>query len=98
MKESKSIREYFERLAGIANKARMLATDLPESRFVQKVLVSLLERFEATIASFENTKDLSTLKLADLLSALQAQEQRRLMKLKFAIEGALATKFQASWK
>ncbi|XP_056164508.1 uncharacterized protein LOC115692343 [Syzygium oleosum] len=79
MKESETIKEYSDKLISIAN---------------QKILVSLPERFEATIASLENTKDLSQIKLAELLSALQAQEQRRLMRLEGSTKGALQAKEQ----
>jgi len=37
----------------------------------------------------ENTKDLSKISLAELLNALQAQEQRRAMRQDGAVEGAL---------
>lgn len=45
----------------------VLGTNLSDNRLVHKVLVSLPVRFEATIASLENTRDISTLKLAELL-------------------------------
>lgn len=66
---------------------RILGTKLTNSRIVQKLLVSLPEKFEATIASLENSKDLSKIILAELLSALQAQEQRRKMGQEETIEG-----------
>ncbi|XP_030470413.1 uncharacterized protein LOC115688660 [Syzygium oleosum] len=89
MKESETIKEYYDKLISITNQARVLGIDLSDNRLVQKILVSLPERFEATIASLENTKDLSQIKLAELLSALQAQAQRRLMRLEGSTEGAL---------
>ncbi|GAV79410.1 DUF4219 domain-containing protein/UBN2 domain-containing protein [Cephalotus follicularis] len=94
MKESETIKEYSDKLIRIENQARVLSTDLSEKRLVQKILVSLPERFEATIASLENTKDLSQIKLEKLQSALQAQEQRRLMRLEGSTEGALQAKEQ----
>nr|CAD1838544.1 unnamed protein product [Ananas comosus var. bracteatus] len=94
MKESETIKEYCDKLTSIANQARALGTDLSDNRLMQKILVSLLERFEATIASLENTKNLSQIKLAELLSALQAQEQRRLMRLEGSTERALQAKEQ----
>lgn len=94
MKESETIKEYSDKLISIANQARVLGTDLSDNRLVQKFLVSLPERFEAIIASLENTKDLSQIKLAELLSALQAQEQRRLMRLEGSTEGALLAREQ----
>ena len=54
----------------------------------------MLERFEATITTLENMKDLSKIALAELLSALQAQEHRSVMRQQGAIEGALPVKHQ----
>jgi len=45
---------------------------------VEKVLVSLPERFEAMISSLEDSKDLSQITIMELMNALQTQEQRRL--------------------
>ncbi|KAF2296636.1 hypothetical protein GH714_000761 [Hevea brasiliensis] len=94
MKESETVKVYVERLSGIANKVRILGAELTDNRIVQKILVSLLERYEATIASLENTKDLSKISLAELVSALQAQEQRRMMRQEGTSEGALQAKWQ----
>ncbi|GAV72256.1 DUF4219 domain-containing protein/UBN2 domain-containing protein [Cephalotus follicularis] len=59
MQESETIKEYSDKLINITNQARVLGTDLFDNRLVQKIFVSLPERFEATIAFLENTKDLS---------------------------------------
>ena len=72
-----------------ASKVKILGND---NRIVQKIPVTLGERYEATIASLENTKDLCKLSLAELLSALQAQEQRSMMMHEGSIEGALQAK------
>ncbi|XP_016669911.2 uncharacterized protein [Gossypium hirsutum] len=102
MKESESIKEYSDKLIDIANKVRACGADLSDSRLVQKILVSVPEKYEATIASFENTKDLTQLKVVELISALQAQEQRRLMgqegSIERSIEGALKAKMQQGEK
>jgi len=50
------MQEYANKLLGIANKVRLLSTDFSESRIVQKILVTILVRFEASITSLENTK------------------------------------------
>ncbi|KAM7489733.1 hypothetical protein LguiB_027217 [Lonicera macranthoides] len=92
MKESETVKEYSDRLLGIVNKVRLLGTDFSDSRIVQKVLVTVPEKFEATISSLENSKDLSSITLAELLNALQAQEQRRLMRQEGSVEGAFQAK------
>ncbi|XP_010527350.1 PREDICTED: uncharacterized protein LOC104804703 [Tarenaya hassleriana] len=58
MKTNESVKDYINRLVSIVNKIRILGEDIEDKRIVQKVLVSIPERFEATIASPENTKKL----------------------------------------
>ncbi|XP_059306526.1 uncharacterized protein LOC132057968 [Lycium ferocissimum] len=98
MKESEAIKEYSDRLINLANKVKLLGAELSDTRIVQKILVTLPEKFEATIASLENTKDLSNITLAELLNSLQAQEQRRLMRNEGAVEGALQARQQFNYR
>jgi len=49
MKKSKSVKEYSDRLLSIANKVRLLGSVLKDSRIVEKLLVTVPERFEVTI-------------------------------------------------
>jgi len=72
MKEFETIKEYANKLLSIANKVRLLGSNFSNSRIVEKILVTIPERFEATITYLENTKDLSKLTMAELVNALQA--------------------------
>ncbi|XP_014617066.1 uncharacterized protein [Glycine max] len=92
MEESETIKEYSNKLLGIANKIKLLGSDFADLRIVEKILVTVPERYEASIASLENTKDLSKITLAEVLHALQAQEQRRLMRQDRVVEGTLPAK------
>ena len=56
---------------------RLLGSVLNDSRIVEKLLVTIPEKFEATITTLENTKDLSKISLTELLNALPSQEQRK---------------------
>ncbi|XP_068498570.1 uncharacterized protein [Phaseolus vulgaris] len=94
MKESESVKEYSDRLLNIANKVRLLGFVFNDSRIVEKLLVTVPEKFEATITTLKNTKDQSKIYLTKLLNALQAQEQRRFMRQEGVIEGALPVKHQ----
>jgi hypothetical protein len=51
MKELETIKDYFDRLLDIVNKVRLLGTNFSDSRIVQKILVTVPEKFEATISS-----------------------------------------------
>ena len=80
MKDNESIKEYVDRLMEVVNKIRLLGEDLTDQRVVEKLLVSLPERFESKISSLEDSKDLTKISLAELVHAFQAQEQRRSMR------------------
>ncbi|ESR36898.1 hypothetical protein CICLE_v10030169mg [Citrus x clementina] len=49
MKESETIKEYSDRLLGIANKVRLLGSEFSDSRIVEKIPVTVPERYEATL-------------------------------------------------
>ncbi|PNX88919.1 T-complex protein 1 subunit delta, partial [Trifolium pratense] len=88
MKEFETIKEYSDKLLSIVNNVRLHGTEFSDTRIVQKILVTVPERFESTISSLENSKDLSNITLSELVYALQAQEQRRLMREEGTIEGS----------
>ncbi|GAU24581.1 hypothetical protein TSUD_149220 [Trifolium subterraneum] len=94
MKESETIKEYSDKLLSIVNNVRLLGTEFSDTRIVQKILMTVPERFKSTISSLENSKDLSNITLSELVYALQAQEQRRLMREECTIEGALRAKLK----
>lgn len=80
IKESETIKEYSNRLIGIVNKVKLLGTNFSNSIIVQNVLITVPEKFKATISSLENSQNLSSITLVELLNALQAQKQRRFMR------------------
>ena len=49
MKESETIKEYSDRLLGIANKVRLLGSEFSDSRIVEKIPVTVPERYEVTL-------------------------------------------------
>jgi len=67
MKKSETIKECSEKLLSIANRVRLLGTTFTDSRIVEKILVTMPARYEASISALENTKDLSKITLAKLL-------------------------------
>nr|KYP36864.1 hypothetical protein KK1_041980 [Cajanus cajan] len=94
MKETETIKKYSDKLLGIANKVQLLGTQFLNSKIVEKILVTIPERYEASIAALENTKDLSNITLSEVLHVLQALEQRRLMREERSMEGV----YLAKWK
>ena len=88
MQEDETTTKYSNRIALIVNKIRSLGEEFPDVRIVEKVLVTLPERFESKISSLEESRDLSQISLAELMNALQTQEQRRALREESVTEGA----------
>ena len=72
MKETKAVKDYTDKLLMLANKIRMLGEEFSDTREVEKILVTLLERFESKISSLAESRDLSIIILSELINALQA--------------------------
>ncbi|EOY14354.1 Uncharacterized protein TCM_033746 [Theobroma cacao] len=92
VKEDETIKEYYDKIMKLFNQLRLLGEDLSERKIVNKVLVSLPEKFEAKISSLEDSKDLSQLMVTELVNTLQAQEQRCFIQNDGQVEGALMVK------
>ncbi|GLU17722.1 hypothetical protein SLE2022_340780 [Rubroshorea leprosula] len=92
MKDTETVKEFSDRLTKVVNKIRLQGEELSDKAVVEKVLVSLPEKFEHKISSLEDSKDLSQFSLTELVNALQAVEQRKALRLENNVEGAyLAT-------
>ncbi|TXG48688.1 hypothetical protein EZV62_024563 [Acer yangbiense] len=96
MKESETVKEYTDKLVRVANQIRLLGEELTGRRIVEKVLVSVSERFESKVSSLEDSKDISKLTLTKVINALQAFEQRRAIRLEETktTEGAFQAKLK----
>lgn len=74
MQEDETISNHADRISLIVNNIRILSEEFTKKRIVEKVLVTLSERFESKISSLEESKDLGKLSLGELMSALRAQD------------------------
>lgn len=75
---------------------KILGKDFPDDQIVQKILVTLPEKHESKISSLEESKDLSNISLVELVNALQAPEQRRMLRNEEPIEGVFQAKIEKS--
>ena len=96
MKETETIKSYADKLLSIANKVHLLSKDFPDKRIVQKILVTILEKYESKIPALEELKDLSNITIGELVNALQVQEQRRMMRHEEPVQGVFHIKAQNS--
>ncbi|KAK5819226.1 hypothetical protein PVK06_024198 [Gossypium arboreum] len=76
----------------IVNNIRLLGDNFSESRVVEKVITTLPEKFESKISSLEDSRDLSTISLSELVNSLYALEQKRTNRQEEHPEGAFQAK------
>ena len=74
MEDDETFNEFYAKLKDIVNSAFNLGEQIPEPKIVRKVLRSLLERFYAKIKVIEESKDIDTIPLIELIGNLQAYE------------------------
>ena len=72
--EDKTFNEYHAKLKDIVNSAFNLGDHIPEPMIVGKVFRSLPERFHAKIMAIEESKDIDTIPLTELIVNLQTYE------------------------
>ena len=74
MEEDESFDEFYARLKDIVNSTFNLGETIPEPKVVRKVLRSLPERFHAKITTIEESKDIDSIPLIELVGNLQTYE------------------------
>ncbi|XP_052480565.1 uncharacterized protein LOC128034977 [Gossypium raimondii] len=77
MREEETVKQYADRIMAVVNSIRLLGEHFDEARIVEKVLSTLPERYEAKISSLEDSRDLASISLTELINTFYAQEQRR---------------------
>ena len=76
MKDSKSIIDFFTIVSSIVNQIRCLGENLRERTMVGKLSKSLTTKFDIVAVTIEESKDLSTLSVNELMGSLLVHEQR----------------------
>ena len=74
MEEDESFDEFYAKLKDKVNLAFNLGETIPEPKVVRKVLRSHLERFHAKITAIEESKDIDSIPLTELIGNLQTYE------------------------
>lgn len=82
MKESEIIKNYHSRVKEIVNQIRAYGENVLDKRIIEKILNSVTRKYDTIITTIEQTKDLSTLSVIEIVGSLEAYEQR-LSRLKF---------------
>ena len=76
MKERESVNEYFARTLTIANKMRIHGETMGDVVVIEKILRSMIPKFNYVVCSIEESNDIDTLTIDQLQSSLLVHEQR----------------------
>ena len=74
MEEDESFDEFYAKLKDIVNSVFNLGETIPEPKVVRNVLRSLPERFHTKITVIEESKDIDSISLTELVGNLQTYE------------------------
>ncbi|XP_068313697.1 uncharacterized protein [Pyrus communis] len=88
MRENELLKDYFTRLFDVVNKMKTYGKELPNERIVQKLLISLTKPYDSIVSVIEETKDIETLSVQDVIASLRAFGQRLERHADFAPEKA----------
>ncbi|KAK2986205.1 hypothetical protein RJ640_001284 [Escallonia rubra] len=98
MKEDESLKDYSSRFLELINQMKTHGEDISDQRVVEKILISLPEKFDHIVAVIEKTKDLSTLSVQEVMASLKSYEQRMARHTEKAVESALQSKLNVGSK
>ncbi|XP_019450575.1 PREDICTED: uncharacterized protein LOC109352850 [Lupinus angustifolius] len=74
MEESDKVGEYFAKILTITNQMKGYGEAITDTMVIEKIMRSLLPRFDFIVVAIEESKDVTLMKIEELQSSLEAHE------------------------
>jgi hypothetical protein len=74
MLEEETFGEFYTNISDIRNSMVSLGKQISDVKLIQKILISLVERFRIKLTTIEESKDLEEMKIEELVGSLQTYE------------------------
>jgi len=87
-KEKETIRDYCVRVKAIINKIATLVEKIEKEIVIKKVLRTLTKKYDHVALIIEETKDLPTIEIDNLISSLTSHEERVLKRVRGGISNS----------
>ncbi|KAM2000837.1 hypothetical protein ACFX16_008102 [Malus domestica] len=91
MRDDESLSMYLTRLLELVNQMKGYGEDLPRERLVQKLLISLTKEFDPVCYVIEQTKDIETIEVQEVIATLRGFAQCLDRHAESTIERAFST-------
>ncbi|XP_028088668.1 uncharacterized protein LOC114289200 [Camellia sinensis] len=96
MKDMELLKDYFSRVMELINQMKIYRDNITNQRVVEKILISLPEKYNPIAAVIEETKDLADLNIEDLMGSIKTFEQSLSRQSEKSIESAFQSKLNVS--
>lgn len=74
MNDSGSMNDFMDRVMKVVNRVRLLGEELTDKRVVEKLLISLPERFKAKLSSLEDFSKITLVEIGECIASNQVKE------------------------
>ncbi|XP_058732707.1 uncharacterized protein LOC131604272 [Vicia villosa] len=94
MKDIETVKDYYSKVKEIVNQMRAFGDDILDKKIVEKILITMPPKFDPIVTTIEETKDLPTLSVTELVGSLEAYEQRLNRHKEDTLEDAFRSKLK----
>ena len=96
--DDESIQNYYTKVTTIVNEMKTFGEEISDSRIVEKILVSLPPKFDSMVSIIEETKDISSMSVQELMGSLKAHERRLARHAEKSVKSAFQSKLNVTPK